>query len=105
MISNLSLPAREVSDAAGPAPWSALSWGVFVPAVFAGNVVLAIFAWFVAFVNLEVARQPWPVADATAGDRGVRLLGSCGRDAYLRLQQSLHQSEGCMAVVCLGVRC
>jgi hypothetical protein len=50
MISNLSLRAQEVaqtSDAAGLAPWSALSWGVFVPAVFAGNVVLAIFAWFV----------------------------------------------------------
>jgi hypothetical protein len=47
MISNLSLRAREVSDAAGLAPWSALSWGVFVPAVFLGNVVLAIFAWFV----------------------------------------------------------
>jgi hypothetical protein len=47
MISNLSLRARDVSDAAGPAPWSALSWGVFVPAVFVGNVVLAIFAWFV----------------------------------------------------------
>jgi hypothetical protein len=29
------------------APWSTLSWGVFIPAVFAGNVVLAIFAWFV----------------------------------------------------------
>jgi hypothetical protein len=50
MISILSLRAREVaqtSDGAGLAPWSALSWGVFVPAVFAGNVVLAIFAWFV----------------------------------------------------------
>jgi hypothetical protein len=29
------------------APWSTLSWGVFIPAVFVGNVVLAIFAWFV----------------------------------------------------------
>jgi hypothetical protein len=50
MISNLSLRAREVvqtSDAAGLAPWTALGWGVFVPAVFVGNVVLAIFAWFV----------------------------------------------------------
>ena len=24
----------------------------------------------------------WPVADATAGDRGVRLLRCCGHDAY-----------------------
>jgi hypothetical protein len=48
MISNLSLRAREGSDTAGLAPWSVLiSWGVFVPAVFVGNVVLAIFAWFV----------------------------------------------------------
>jgi hypothetical protein len=50
MTSNLSLRAREVaptSDRAGLAPWSALSWGVFVLAVVAGNVVLAIFAWFV----------------------------------------------------------
>src|ERR1700674_1874857 len=47
----------------------------------------------------------WPEPEATAGDRGVRLLGSCGRDAYLRLQQSLHRSEGCIDVVCLGVRC
>jgi hypothetical protein len=29
------------------APWSRLSWGVVIPAVFAGNVLLAIFAWFV----------------------------------------------------------
>src|SRR5712691_9963943 len=29
----------------------------------------------------------WPVADATAGDRGVRLPRYCGRDAYLWLQE------------------
>jgi hypothetical protein len=45
MISNLSL--LQTSDAAKPAPWSALSWGVLVLAVLASNVVLAIFAWFV----------------------------------------------------------
>jgi hypothetical protein len=50
MASDLPSPAREVaqtSDRAGLAPWSSLSWGVFIPAVFAGNLVLAIFAWFV----------------------------------------------------------
>jgi hypothetical protein len=52
MISNLSPRDREAalfqtSDAARAPPWSTLSWGVFVPAVFVGNVVLAIFAWFV----------------------------------------------------------
>jgi len=49
MIPNLSSRDREaalfqISDAARPAP---LNWGVLVPAVFVGNVVLAIFAWFV----------------------------------------------------------
>jgi hypothetical protein len=27
-------------------PWSKLSWAVFLPLVFAGNVVVAVFAWF-----------------------------------------------------------
>jgi hypothetical protein len=40
-------PARPAQTYIGHAPWSTLSWGVFIPAVFAGNVVLAIFAWFV----------------------------------------------------------
>jgi hypothetical protein len=34
----------EISDAR-PAPWSALSWGVFVPVALVGNVALAIVAW------------------------------------------------------------
>jgi hypothetical protein len=43
-----SLPDMNFADATVQnAPWSTLSWGVFIPAVFAGNVVLAIFAWFV----------------------------------------------------------
>jgi hypothetical protein len=29
------------------APWSKLSWGLFFPLVFAGNVVVAILAWFI----------------------------------------------------------
>lgn len=29
------------------APWSKLSWGLFVPLAFAGNVVLSTLAWFV----------------------------------------------------------
>jgi hypothetical protein len=29
------------------APWSKLSWGLFLPLVFAGNVVVAILAWIV----------------------------------------------------------
>ncbi len=28
-------------------PWSKLSWSLFLPVVFAGNVVVAILAWFV----------------------------------------------------------
>jgi hypothetical protein len=28
------------------APWSVLSWGLFLPLVFAGNVVVATLAWF-----------------------------------------------------------
>ena len=49
MIPDLSSRDREAalfqtSEAATPAR---LSWGVIVPAVFVGNVVLAIFAWFV----------------------------------------------------------
>jgi hypothetical protein len=29
------------------APWSKWGWGLFVPLVLAGNVVMAIFAWFI----------------------------------------------------------
>jgi hypothetical protein len=29
------------------APWSKMSWGLFVPLVFAGNVVVATLAWFI----------------------------------------------------------
>jgi hypothetical protein len=43
-----SSPKMNFADATvQTAPWSTLSWGVFIPAVFAGNVLLAIFAWFV----------------------------------------------------------
>jgi hypothetical protein len=37
----------QVADTAWLPAWSTLSWSVFVPAAFVGNVVLAIFAWFV----------------------------------------------------------
>jgi hypothetical protein len=51
MISNVSSrdhgAGLQTSDATRLAPWSVLTWGVFVPGVFAGNVVLAIFAWFI----------------------------------------------------------
>jgi hypothetical protein len=50
MISNLTSRGRkavQTFDVARTTPWSTLGWGVFVPAVFLGNVVLAIFAWFV----------------------------------------------------------
>jgi hypothetical protein len=43
MISNLILRGREPLPAA---PWSVLSWGVLLPAVFVGNVALAIVAWY-----------------------------------------------------------
>jgi hypothetical protein len=29
------------------APWSKLSWGLFLPLVFAGDVVLATLAWII----------------------------------------------------------
>jgi hypothetical protein len=29
------------------APWSNLSWGLFLPLVFAGNVVVAALAWII----------------------------------------------------------
>jgi hypothetical protein len=29
------------------APWSKLSWGLFIPLAFAGNVIMSILAWFV----------------------------------------------------------
>src|ERR1700675_1697403 len=29
------------------APWSNLSWGLFLPLVFAGNVVVATLAWII----------------------------------------------------------
>jgi hypothetical protein len=28
-------------------PWSKLSWGLFIPLVFAGNVAVATLAWFI----------------------------------------------------------
>src|SRR5271167_4512390 len=51
MISGLILRSREPSpyekcDLARAAPWSVLSWGVFLPVVFVGNVALAIVAWY-----------------------------------------------------------
>ena len=43
-----SLPRTNFADATiQSARWSTLSWGAFIPAVFVGNLVLAIFAWFV----------------------------------------------------------
>jgi hypothetical protein len=36
----------QASDMARPARWSALSWGAIFLAGFAGNVVLAVFAWY-----------------------------------------------------------
>jgi hypothetical protein len=50
MLSNLSSSPQEaarfrVADAP-VAAWVALRWGFLVPAVFAGNVVLAVLAWF-----------------------------------------------------------
>jgi len=43
-----------VSDAARLAPWCRLSWCVFVPAVFVGNVGLATFAWFVVELIMKL---------------------------------------------------
>jgi hypothetical protein len=57
MILELFLGDREAtlfqtSDAA--TPWSSLSWGVFVPALFVGNVVVAILAWFIVELTVKL---------------------------------------------------
>jgi hypothetical protein len=60
MIPNLSSGDREVtlsevvSNRAKPARWSALSWGVLVPAVLVGNVALAIVAWYAVEFTLKL---------------------------------------------------
>jgi hypothetical protein len=48
MVSNLSARDREAGlfQTPGTVKPPNLSWGVLVPAVFVGNVALAIFAWF-----------------------------------------------------------
>jgi hypothetical protein len=33
-------------------PWSKWGWGLLVPLVFAGNVVVAVFAWFIVALVL-----------------------------------------------------
>jgi hypothetical protein len=43
----LSFPTR--------APWHNLSWGLFLPLVFAGNVVLATLAWIIVSMGRKVA--------------------------------------------------
>jgi hypothetical protein len=35
------------------APWSNLSWGLFLPLVFAGNVVLATLAWIIVGIVMK----------------------------------------------------
>jgi hypothetical protein len=35
------------------APWSKLSWGVFLPLIFLGNVLVAIFAWFIVGLAIK----------------------------------------------------
>jgi hypothetical protein len=50
--------ARFASGATRPPPWSALNWGALVLAVFAGNVVLAIFAWFIVEWAMTLVRIP-----------------------------------------------
>jgi hypothetical protein len=35
------------------APWSNLSWGLFLPLVFAGNVVLATLAWIIVGIVMR----------------------------------------------------
>jgi hypothetical protein len=37
----------QTSGARDLAPWSGLSWGLFVPLVFATNIAVAIFAWLI----------------------------------------------------------
>jgi hypothetical protein len=48
--------ARSASGAGSPTPWSVLRWGALFLAVFAGNVVLAIFAWFVVEWAMTLVR-------------------------------------------------
>jgi hypothetical protein len=47
MISNRESALFQISEAARRVSPTALSWGTLIPAIFVGNVVLAIFAWFV----------------------------------------------------------
>jgi hypothetical protein len=60
MILNPSSGDREValfeaiSDRAKPARRSALSWGVLVPVVLAGDVALAIVAWYAVEFTLKL---------------------------------------------------
>jgi hypothetical protein len=51
MISNLILRSRELSPAA---PWSVLSWGVFLPVFFVGNVALAVVAWYAVELTMKL---------------------------------------------------
>jgi hypothetical protein len=44
---HLSLAAIWSDELLKVAPWSKLSWGVFLPLVFLGNVLVAILAWFI----------------------------------------------------------
>jgi hypothetical protein len=47
MITNREAALFQISEAARRVPRSSLSWGALIPAIFVGNVLLAIFAWFV----------------------------------------------------------
>jgi hypothetical protein len=35
------------------APWNKLSWGLFLPLVFAGNVVVATLAWIIVGLLMQ----------------------------------------------------
>jgi hypothetical protein len=53
MASDLLQRDTEASDAvwperlSTPAHWSTMSWGLFVPLAFSGNVVVATLAWLI----------------------------------------------------------
>jgi hypothetical protein len=42
----MSSASFQISEATRPARWSALGWGALFVAALVGNLVLAIFAWF-----------------------------------------------------------
>ena len=44
----------QISDPGWLAPWPGLSWRVLIPTALVGNVVVAIFAWFIVALLMKL---------------------------------------------------